>query len=107
MECNFLFSHPACFLSDHSVSVYYMLLSFLLDVRLCHSLYVMAVLQQGCFFPPFHLSCNVLLAGWNALSFLWGVFRVKKVDNFIVHPPSMDVANLNQGLCLPCVWNTI
>lgn len=33
---------------------------------------------------------------WNALSFLWGVFRVKKVDNSIVHSPIMDVANLNQ-----------
>lgn len=33
---------------------------------------------------------------WNALSFLWGVFRVKKVDNSIVHSPRMDVADLNQ-----------
>jgi len=43
----------------------------------------------------------VLLTGWNDLLFLWGVFRVRKVDHHYLRVSSMNAATLNQGLCTP------
>lgn len=38
---------------------------------------------------------------WNDLFFLWGVFRVRKVDNHSICISSMSAATLDQGLCTP------
>lgn len=38
---------------------------------------------------------------WNDLFFLWGVFRVRKVDNHSTCISSMSAATLVQGLCTP------
>lgn len=38
----------------------------------------------------------MLFTGWNSLPFLWGVFRVRKVDDPFL--PNLNAATLNQGL---------
>lgn len=43
---------------------------------------------------------------WNTLFFLWGVFRVRKVDNSICHKPSLNIPKLNQGALDPMLFQS-
>ncbi|KAJ8432360.1 hypothetical protein Cgig2_014979 [Carnegiea gigantea] len=90
LEANF---DGAYFLWDHNVNITFDFTLFSAEI-------------------PCHLSCNplkpsVLLTGWNDLFFLWGVFRVRKVDNHSICISSMSAATLDQGLCTPVTWGAL